>query len=265
MPLCHCVATPVEVVRLFADFDPTELHIFLTGDDTWESFSGLLRGSRRLTSLSVDGAPISDRAGFSFAFALAENVSLTSLDVTSPALTDRAGEAIARSLVTNSTLLSINVRADTMSDRAGAAFAKALVSNRRVASLSLFGGPRMGDTTGVRLAESLWTNRTLRSINLYGGAVGEATAEAFAAALEANATLTSFIARGTAPLGVQAGIARNRALPSQWRHLLLIVKHGEMHILRMVIAAMTEGGFQRAVFKFFLPPGFAFGHGVSGL
>lgn len=256
MPLCHRVTHPNEVSSFFSNFDPAELHIFLTGDETWEIFSRLLRGNNTLRSLSVDGAPIGDRAGVVFASALAENKSLTYLDVTSPALTDRAGEAIARSIAMNTMLVSINVRADTMSDRTGGAFAEAISLNGTVASLSLFGGSRMSDATGLRLAESLKTNRALKFLNLYGGSVGDATIDAFAVALEFNATLTSFIMRGSTPRSTQPSIARNRALPSHWRHLSLIVKYGQIGTLRVVIAAMTEWGFRRAVFEFFLPPEF---------
>merc|ERR1740121_2330020 len=55
--------------------------------------------------------------------------------------------------------------------------------------------------------------------------------------------------------GIQicSALERNVALPEQWRLLVWLSRKSTSPSLRSVVAAMTEQGFQRAVFAYLLP------------
>ena len=78
--------------------------------------------------------------------------------------------------------------------------------------------------------------------------------QAFEHALEANTTLKSLALPGRDAGGrLAASLERNRGLPRLRWHLRLVARRSSDAGVRAAVEAMSERGFCRAVFAFFLP------------
>jgi len=227
------------------------------GDHTGAAMAEGLRSNSTLKELLLDGLNIDDATLLSVAAALEVNTHLTSLSLINPCLhigvCSELFVAVERALTTNTTLRSLTLSVGYL-----------------------------GDDLCIVVAEALKVNTTLHSLELHGVGIGTSTVNAMAVALRSNATLKSLQLNWVGPgtevekerneenmLGgpetwqwttttpgseICAALARNAGLPEQWRLLAWLSRNSTVPSVRALVAAMTEEGFQRAVFAYFLPP-----------
>lgn len=264
-------------------------------DSACAELAQLLGAHIALESLHLVCAGIGNVTGLAVAQALARNVHLKSLHLDGLHLGEPAVVAIAESLHLNashngrlSRLALSNPCLDICPEsQAGRAMAAALSQNRVLARLELTFS-YVGDSMGVPIAEALRSNSALVVLHLHGEGMTDRTVEALRAALETNVVLralqlntvsadfqipnadpdhTPHVALDVSEqwnwpdtsMGreVCAALERNRLLPEHWRHLVLLARKTQNPRVLRAVAAMTECGFRRAVFSFFVPPGAA--------
>lgn len=206
------------------------------------------RGSR--------GGLVMEAAGVRLMKGLEANSRLRKLCVDGLPLKEQGAAAIGRMLGTNYTLRSLRIHG--LEVRAGEVLAGALRVNTSLRVLKLEDVASGFGALGVALAEALGGNRALETLRL--SCAESASAEeacvrrAFERALEANTTLKSLALPGRDAGGrLAASLERNRGLPRHWWHLRLVARRSSDVGVRAAAEAMSERGFCRAVFAFFLP------------
>lgn len=251
------------------------------GDVTGAALADALKQNTTLLSvtLNLGHTSIRDATGAALAEALRQNTTLQSVTLNTwrTQIGDETGTALAEALTYNTTLQSITLDlGDTqISNETGTALAEALKQNTGLQSFTLYMGhnstrpSRIDDMTGVALAEALKQNTALRSISLSMAMtdISLETGDALMEALKQNTTVQSvsldiadtplmLMGYGTRLVATSKEVLeRNRALPGMWHELTRVARQSQSPGVRDITAAMTERGFRRAIFSFFLPDG----------
>eukprot|EP00927_Polykrikos_kofoidii_P085481 TRINITY_DN9312_c0_g2_i1.p1 TRINITY_DN9312_c0_g2~~TRINITY_DN9312_c0_g2_i1.p1 ORF type:complete len:555 (+),score=81.96 TRINITY_DN9312_c0_g2_i1:48-1712(+) len=252
-------------------------------DQTGLAMADMLHHNTGLQSLTLRGSRMGDATGVAVARALRHNETLRRLQLWGFAVGDRTGTALASSLRQRSAaILGLTLEGGCISDKTGTALAETLRQEASKLQHLAVDGTGITASTGIALVTALSENTALISLTLSPSVMRGSVWLHAEQVLHQNISLRVFALRaaghniatslrgrrgdriqiGAARTNVEKSLRRNRSLLAQWLALCCLARvgtHGEsLHCLFPpeggLQFALTEPGFQRVIFSFFLPP-----------
>ena len=211
---------------------------------------GALKLNTTLTSFTLEARRVYDNWGRALGDALMVNTALTSFTLHADVDSDGV-LALCDALKVNTTLTSFTLQARRVDGNGFFALGDALKVNTTLTSFTLQARPDC--VVGRALGDALKVNTTLTSWTVH---VHEVDGEVFSDALRSNYFLTKVDVSGWPPSSLDLiswVVQRNKDLRVLWRDLALITQKSRLAAMGAVVDALTDLGFRRAVFSYFLP------------
>eukprot|EP00668_Euglena_longa_P012030 GGOE01014454.1.p1 GENE.GGOE01014454.1~~GGOE01014454.1.p1 ORF type:complete len:789 (-),score=351.19 GGOE01014454.1:393-2705(-) len=156
----------------------------------YKSLAEVIRLSKTIQQLKLDGNECNDEGAIDFASSLKDNSSLTFLSLNKVDFTPEAGKALGDALVSNTALQKLELGDNCVSDLGAASLCQALKKDKVALQYLDLSNNKISDKGGVEIAAMLKVNSSLQHLTVKQNAL-KVTGDRIAEVLKGNRSLLS--------------------------------------------------------------------------